>query len=196
MKIAMPAAVLNGGASRRMGRPKGALPYGASTLLEFQTTRLADLFDEVLVVAKETPDYAAGPARVVRDGVPERAAIHGLIRALEEVEDRVFVLAVDHPAVPPALLRAIACRSVSGDAAAVVPRAHGRLQPLAAVWRRRSLEAARRRVAGGDLSLHGLAREVGADVFDEAQWRAIDPAGVAFANLNTLTDYAAHRERA
>jgi molybdopterin-guanine dinucleotide biosynthesis protein A len=196
MKIAMPAAVLNGGASRRMGRPKGALPYGASTLLAHQTTRLAALFDEVLVVAKEAPDYPAGPARVVLDGVPERAAIHGLIRALEEAEDRIFVLAVDHPAVPPALLRAIACRSLSGDAGAVVPRAHGRLQPLAAVWRRRALDPARRRVAAGDLSLHGLAREVGADVFDEAQWSAIDPAGVAFANLNTLTDYEAHRERA
>ncbi len=192
----MPAAVLNGGASRRMGTPKGALPYGASTLLEYQTSRLAELFDEVIVVAKETPDYPMGPARAVVDRVAERAAIHGLIRALEEAGDRIFVLAVDHPAVPPALLRAIASRSLGGDAAAVIPRAHGRLQPLAAVWRRRCLDAARRRVAAGDLSLHGLAREVGADVFDETQWSAIDPAGVAFANLNTLADFAAHRERA
>jgi molybdopterin-guanine dinucleotide biosynthesis protein A len=179
-----------------MGRPKGALPYGASTLLEYQTSRLASLFDEVLVVAKEAPGYAAGPARVVLDGQPERAAIHGLIRALEEADDRIFVLAVDHPAVPPALLRAIASRSLAGDAAAVIPRAHGRLQPLAAVWRRRALDAARRRVAAGDLSLHGLAREVAADVFDETLWSAIDPSGAAFANLNTLTDYAANRERA
>jgi molybdopterin-guanine dinucleotide biosynthesis protein A len=196
MKIAMPAAVLTGGASRRMGRPKGALPYGASTLLEFQTTRLAALFDEVLVVAKEAPDYAMGPARVILDGVPERAAIHGLIRSLEEAEDRVFVLGVDHPAVPPALLRAIASRSLAGDAAAVIPRAGGRLQPLAAVWRRRCLEPARQRVSHGDLSLHGLAREIAADVFDEAQWSPIDPSGVAFANLNTLADYAEHRGRA
>jgi len=196
MKIAMPAAVLTGGASRRMGRPKAALPYGASTLLEFQTTRLAALFDEILVVAKETPDYATGPARVVLDTTPERAAIHGLMRALEEAEDRIFVLAVDHPGVPPALLRAIACRSLAGDAAAVVPRAGERLQPLAAVWRRRCLEPARSRVSRGDLSLHGLAREVSADVFDEAEWSPIDPSGAAFANLNTLEDYAAHRERA
>ena len=84
MKIAMPAAVLAGGASRRMGRAKAALPYGAGTLLEFQTTRLAELFEEVLVVAKEAPAFAAGPARVVLDRATEHAAIHGLIRALEE----------------------------------------------------------------------------------------------------------------
>ena len=64
------------------------------------------------------------------------------------------------------------------------------------MWRRRCLEPARRRVAGGDLSLHGLAREVAADVFDEKAWSEIDPSGAAFANLNTLEQYAAHRERA
>lgn len=192
----MPAAVLAGGASRRMGRPKAALPYGASTLLEFQTARLAELFDEVLVVAKETPDFAVGPARVVLDRAPERAAMHGLIRALEESPDRVFVLAVDHPAVPPALIRAIAYRSLAGDAPAVLPRAQGSLQPLAAVWRRGCLVTARTRSEGGDLSLHGLAREIGAEIFDESEWREIDPSGMAFANLNTLEDYAALRERA
>ena len=196
MKIAMPAAVLAGGASRRMGRPKAALPYGGSTLLEFQTTKLAALFDEVLIVAREEPAFPAGPARVVLDEGPARAAIHGLIRALEEAEDRIFVLAVDHPAVTPVLLRAIAYRSLEGDAAAVVPRAGGRLQPLAAVWRRRCLDAARRRLRAGDLSLQGLAREVGAEIFDESEWSALDPSGAAFANLNTLDDYAAHRERA
>jgi molybdopterin-guanine dinucleotide biosynthesis protein A len=51
-------------------------------------------------------------------------------------------------------------------------------------------------MAAGQLSLHGLAEEVGAEILDEAQWRAIDPSGVAFANLNTLEEYAALRERA
>jgi molybdopterin-guanine dinucleotide biosynthesis protein A len=196
MKIAMSAAVLAGGASRRMGREKAALPYGASTLLEFQTARLAELFDEVLVVAKEAPGFPVGPARVVLDRAPDRAAMHGLTRALEETPDRIFVLAVDHPAVPPALIRAIAYRSLEGDAPAVVPRAGGRLQPLAAVWRRGCLAEARARADAGDLSLHGLARAVGAEIFDEREWSEIDPSGMAFANLNTLEDYAALRERA
>jgi molybdopterin-guanine dinucleotide biosynthesis protein A len=196
MKIAMPAAVLAGGASRRMGRAKAALPYGAGTLLEFQTTRLAELFEEVLVVAKEAPAFAAGPARVVLDRATEHAAIHGLLRAFEEARDRIFVLAVDLPAISPALIGLIAQHGLASNAAAVVPRAGGRLQPLAAVWRRSCLGAAQRRVAAGQLSLHGLAEEVGAEILDESQWRAIDPSGVAFANLNTLEEYAALRERA
>ena len=196
MTLPMPAAVLAGGASRRMGRPKAALPYGAGTLLEFQTTRLAALFEEVFVVVKEAPAFPVGPARAVLDDVAEHAAIHGLVRALEEAHDRVFVLAVDLPAVTPALLRAIAERSLVSRAAAVIPRAEGRLQPLAAVWRRAAAPAARRRIAAGEYSLHGLAVEVGAEIFEEAEWSALDPSGTAFANLNTLEDWAALRERA
>lgn len=196
MKIPMPAAVLAGGASRRMGRPKAALPYGAGTLLEFQTGRLAEIFEEVLVVAKEPIGFPVGPARLVLDGTAEPAAIHGLTRALEEAEDRIFVLAVDLPAIPAALLRVIAARGLTTEAAALVPRAGGVLQPLAAVWRRSALERALARIARGELSLHGLAEEIGTEVFDEPEWRAVDPSGTAFTNLNTLEQYAALRERA
>ena len=133
----MPAAVLAGGASRRMGRSKAALPYGAGTLLEFQTARLAQIFEEVFVVAKEPPSFPAGPAGILLDGAPDHAAIHGLVRAIEESTDRVFVLGVDLPALPEALIREIARRGIATPAAAAsCPRADGRLQPLAAVWRR------------------------------------------------------------
>ncbi len=179
-----------------MGRSKAELPYGAGTLLEFQTRRLAELFEEVFVVAKTPPPSPVGPARFVLDRAPQHAAINGLVRALEEAADRVFVLGVDLPAVPAALLRAIAERSFATEAPSVVPRADGRLQPLAAVWRRSVLAVALRRIEAGELSLHGLAEEVGAEIFEEPEWRAIDPSGAAFANLNTLEEYAAQRERA
>jgi molybdopterin-guanine dinucleotide biosynthesis protein A len=195
MRIAMPAAVLAGGASRRMGRSKAALPYGATTLLAFQTARLAEIFEEVLVVAKEAPGFESGPARVVLDGEAGHAAIHGLVRALEEAADRIFVLAVDMPALPAPLIRAIAVRGLASEAAAVLPRAGDRLQPLAGVWRRAALPTARRRVASGDLALQGLAGEAGVEVLEEAAWRELDPSGVAFENLNTLERYAVLRER-
>src|SRR5206468_11241188 len=97
MKIPMPAAVLAGGASRRMGVSKAALPYGTTTLLAHQTRRLAGLFEEVVVAVKETPEFDFGPARIVVDSFSERAPLYGLLRALEETQDRIFVLAVDLP---------------------------------------------------------------------------------------------------
>ena len=196
MTLPMPAAVLAGGASSRMGRPKAGLAYGAGTLLEFQARRLAESFEEVVVVVKEAPAFAVGPARIVLDRTPEVAAIHGLARALEEARDRIFVLAVDLPALTPAVARRIAERSLSTDALALVPRAGGRLQPLAAVWRHAALPELERRAAGGQRSLRDLAAAVGAEILEEADWRDADPSGTAFANLNTLEDWEAHRERA
>jgi molybdopterin-guanine dinucleotide biosynthesis protein A len=196
VKIAMPAAVLAGGASRRMGVPKAALPYGRTTLLAHQAERLSEIFEDVLVVAKEAAAFDAAPARLILDRSSVHAPIHGLVRALEEVSDRVFILAVDLPVVTAEVLRAIAERSLASAATAVLPWADGRLQPLAAVWRSSVLPAARGRIARGDLSLHGLAEEVGAEIFPEDIWRAIDPSGNSFANVNTIEEYAAIRERA
>jgi molybdopterin-guanine dinucleotide biosynthesis protein A len=196
MRIAMPAAVLAGGGSRRMGVPKAALPYGRTTLLAHQTERLSRMFEEVLVVAKEAPDFDAGPARLVLDRTADQAPIHGLARALEEASDRLFVLAVDLPLLSEEVLRAIVQASLASEAPAVIPLADGLLQPLAAVWRRCVLPAALARIARGELSFHGLAREVGAEMLDEGAWRIADPSGNSFANINTIEQYNTARERA
>ena len=192
----MPAAVLAGGASSRMGRPKAELAYGGGTLLEFQAKRLSETFEEVVAVVKEIPAFEVGPARVVLDRSSEHAAIHGLARALEEARDRIFVLAVDLPAMTPAVARRIAERAVASPALAVVPRANGRLQPLAAVWRKAALAEIQRREVAGQRSLRDLAAAVGAEILEEPAWKDVDPAGAAFANLNTLEEWEAHRERA
>lgn len=196
MIIPMPAAVLSGGASRRMGRDKGALSYGAGTLAEFQTARLAAIFEEVWLVAKRPPDYAFGAARVLLDDTPDLAAIHGLRRALREAKDRLFVLAVDLPALSAGVIRMIGERGEATRSQALVPRADGRLQPLAAVWRRTVLAELDRRVSKGELSLHGLAEAAGAEILPEQDWRQVDPSGNSFLNVNTLEEYAQLRERA
>jgi len=179
-----------------MGRPKASLPYGAGTLLDFQVRKLSGIFEEVFVVAKEAPAAWAEPARVVLDRYPEHAAIYGLERALEEAKDRVFVLAVDLPALTPVLIRAIVARALHSRAAALIPRASGKLQPLAAVWRRAALATAKCRIGKEDLSLQGLAEDVSAEIFDESDWRVLDSSGMAFDNLNTLEQYEANRGRA
>lgn len=192
----MPAAVLAGGASRRMGQAKAGLPYGAGTLLEYQTSRLEPLFEEVLAVVKHPPVFAVGPARVLFDAEPDHSPLYGLMRALEETDDRVFALAVDLPALSLDVIRAIAHRGLATPASVVLPEANGFLQPLAAVWRRSVLPKAVERIARGELSLHGLAKEAGAEIFPEVEWRRLDPSGNSFANVNTLEQYAAMREKA
>ena len=151
-------------------------------------------------MTREAPAFSRGAARLLFDRDPERSAISGWMRALEEPQegetDHVFVLAVELPLVPETVLRAIAARALASPAAAVLPEVAGELEPLAGVWRRAALAEARKRVAAGDRSLRGLARAVGAEAFTESAWRALDPSGNAFANLNTVEDWVVARERA
>ncbi len=192
----MPAAVLAGGASRRMGRDKGDLPYGAGTLLQFQVARLAEIFREVWLVSKSAPRFPFAPARLLIDDTPAFAAVHGLARVLREAEDRVFVLAVDLPALSEAVIRLVGHRGLETRAPALLPSAGGLLQPLAAVWRRQAMPELEARVGRGDFSLHGLAQAIGAEVLPEDEWLAADPSGNSFLNVNTLEEYASLRERA
>ena len=196
MRIPFPAAVLAGGASRRMGVPKGSLPHGAGTLAEHQARRLASIFSEVWLVVREEPGYPFGAARLIFDRDPERSALSGLVRAVEEADDRVFVLAVDLPLAGEDLLVAIAQRSLASEAAAVLPASEKGLEPLAGVWRRAALQEAHRRAETGKRSLRGLAEAVGAEIIPPAEWRQWDPSGNAFENLNTVADWTVARERA
>jgi molybdopterin-guanine dinucleotide biosynthesis protein A len=196
MKISMPAALLAGGASRRMGRPKALLRFGSGTLLHHQLTKLAPLFEEIFLVVKDPPDAATGKARLLLDATPRQGPIYGLIRTLEEVADRVFVIAIDLPLMASDAIRGIAERGAATAAPALIPQAGGRLQPLAAVWRRSALAAARQQVKSGNLALHVLAETVGAEILPESEWRHLDPSGNSFTNLNTMEDYLAMRERA
>lgn len=196
MKIPFPAAVLAGGESRRMGRPKESMPYGAGTLAEHQTARLARLFEEVWLVVREAPSFAIGPAKPIFDDDPVRSAFSGLLRALDEAADRIFVIAVDLPLVSNRLIAEIAGRSLASEASALLPENAGELEPLAGVWRRSALVEGRRRAEAGQRSLRDFARAVGAEPFPEAEWRAIDPSGNAFANVNTIEDFVLARTRA
>jgi molybdopterin-guanine dinucleotide biosynthesis protein A len=49
------------------------------------------------------------------------------------------------------------------------------------------------RIARGDLSLHALLEAAGAAIVPEEEWKALDPSGNSFANVNTVEDYVAAR---
>ena len=187
----MPAALLVGGASRRMGRPKAELPWRGTTLAQWQGSRLSRMFREVWVVAKAGQEIPETPARRLDERADPPAAIHGVMRALEEASGRVFVLAVDLPYLPDSLIDRIARQGAATPAPALLPEAEGRLQPLAAVWDVAVLPAARRRVEAGDLSLTDLARAVGAEILVAEAWTGLDPDGMAFRNLNSPADLPA-----
>ena len=185
------AAVLAGGASRRMGRDKATLAVGGVALAAGVLAAAAAVADPVVLVAPEGHPARRLHARVVTD--PGEGPLAALAAALEALEaDHVLVLAGDHPGLAAGLLAHLVALAPRGEAVAC--RRGPRLEPLVAVYRRvPALAAARARLAGpaGGRSLQGLLADLDTLVVEEPAWRALDPGGRSFVDLDDPGDLAA-----
>jgi molybdopterin-guanine dinucleotide biosynthesis protein A len=133
--------VLAGGRGRRLGGDKAIVELESRPLLLYPVEALHELCDEVVVVAKRDTllPPLAGIADLWIEPDEPRHPLLGVVHALRLAVGRpILVVAVDLPLMDAATLRLIA-QTDPGDAAVVVPRVHGRLQPLCALYTPRAL---------------------------------------------------------
>jgi molybdopterin-guanine dinucleotide biosynthesis protein A len=181
------AALLTGGAGRRLARDKSRIELAGVAAATRLARRLARLFEDVLLVGGDPP--ADAPGRRVPDPPGPACALRGIVAALEAARaERVLVLATDLPFVTDDVLLALVAWP---EADAVVPReGEGRHALCALLHRERVLAPARRRLAAGELALQGLFAEVDTAWLEGEDLARLDPRGAAFANLNTPDDLA------
>jgi len=182
---AIDGAVLLGGRSRRMGRDKAWLEVGGTPCATRVARALAAVCDTVWLVGGAPPPGAPGRPAPDPDGPP--CALRGLVAALAASRaEHVVVCATDQPGLTPGLVAALAA---APPAAAVVPRDASGAHPLCARYRRAAvLDPARRRLAGDDLSLHGLLDGLDTHWLEGDALARADPHGVALLNANTPED--------
>jgi len=183
--------VFAGGVSERMGRDKALVPLAGRTLLDRAVAILREAGGEPLVLGppRETPGMAG--VRFLdeaADGSERQGPLLALQHGLRACATRVVVaLACDLPLVPPGLLRYLAAEGENH--AAVVPRARGELQVLAAAYSSACLEVIERRLASGRLSLHGFLGEVAVRLVEGDELLPFGGEDV-FLNVNTPDDLA------
>jgi molybdenum cofactor guanylyltransferase len=192
------AAVLAGGASRRMGRDKATMPVGGVELARQAIAAAARLAEPVVLVAPQGhPAAALAPAAGaswVAD--PGRGPLEALAAALHAVDAPwVLLLAADHPLLLPALLDLLVAGREGFEAVAC--RRGPRLEPLVAVYQRAAALAAAEAMlaAGADRSLRGLLGALRTRVLEEPEWRRVDPDGASFVDLDDPADLAAFLAR-
>ena len=98
--------ILAGGQSRRMGRDKARLPWGAVTLIEHVIDTVRPLVEELIVSVRDARQVPRLAVHVVEDLVPDAHALGGLYTGLRAASyARCFVCACDAPFLHPALIR-------------------------------------------------------------------------------------------
>jgi molybdopterin-guanine dinucleotide biosynthesis protein A len=170
--------LLTGGASRRMGTDKAALPA------------VSGLVDALRAVAQ--PVLEVGPGRTSLPAVADDPPGQGPLAALAAGAAALglgsvgaaLVLACDLPLVTVDLLRWLAAQP--GTA---VPVVDGRPQPLCARWDAADLARARSLYDQGERSLRTLLDQADVTWLDESAWGAVATA-TAFADVDTPADLA------
>lgn len=183
------ALVAGGKATRLGGAAKGLLRAGGEAIAARSLRLFGELFAGALIVANDPAPYAALGAPIVADVLAGKGAPGGLHAALVAAPTPwVFTAGCDMPFLSREGILLLAARR--GGVDAVIVEWGGRLEPLHALWSRACLPYFEERLARGDPSLQALGRGVRAAIVREEEWRAVDPEGRAFENVNTPADVA------
>lgn len=121
-------AVLAGGRSSRMGRPKAGVELAGRPLIAYPIEALATAGYDPVVVAKDGSELPELDCPIVREPHPSSHPAAGILAALGVARGPVVVVACDMPFVPPQLLMVLAQLA----APVAVPMVAGRLEPLLA----------------------------------------------------------------
>ena len=185
------AIVLCGGRSSRMGRDKASIEFEGVTLLQRTVTAAAEVASEVVLVrapGQVLPSVSAScPIVTVEDAVAGEGPLYGMATGLAAAHGaHCLLLGVDMPFLQPALLQLLVEMLRSGDGARwVLPIAEERPQPLCSAMARDALPVLHAHIEAGDRAPMAVAADLGMLRLSEDVWRAADPRGLSFVDVDT-----------
>jgi molybdenum cofactor guanylyltransferase len=199
--------VLAGGRSTRMGRPKAALEWHGTTLLQRVVGIVGRVVDGPVVVVKapgqELPELPRGVV-VATDAREGRGPLQGLAAGLEEVLGRAehaYVSSTDVPLLHPAFVGVVLRAAKREDVEVALPVAHGFRHPLAAAYRTALLGEVERLIAEDRMKPAFLFERARVRELDEAELlrdrelAEADPELLSLLNVNDPAEYERARAR-
>jgi molybdopterin-guanine dinucleotide biosynthesis protein A len=188
LPLPITGAVLCGGRSSRMGRPKAFLPYDGRTIIERRFTQMRELFAEVVLVANDPDAYSHFSVDVVKDIIPNRGPLVGILSALLVSQfEHTFVIACDMPLVDNKLMRAMA-QQRHGTDVLVLSHDEG-VEPLLGVYSKRCVQPLEESIFAGALKAMDFLNGINAKLF-KYEDRPSPGTLPAYFNVNTPQDYS------
>lgn len=126
-------AILAGGASRRMGRDKALLPIDGTPCLQ-RVVRAAAAWSTLVIGRQRPHDWPNDRTRFHPDDHPGEGPLGGLVTTFRHHPGPLLVLPCDLPDIDAACLATLASTWLAKDAAAVVAKLDGQINPLIALY--------------------------------------------------------------
>lgn len=186
--MSVSAAIMAGGKSRRMGQDKAWIELDGEPLIRRVANVLAQVADEVIVVAND-PRYQTLGLRVVPDRYPEGGALGGIATGVSAATfDRVLVAACDMPFLLAEVWRVLLDHRYEADV--VIPKIGGELETLHALYTKACVAPMERALAAGKMRVISFFDEVRVQPIEERELRIADPTLRSFTNVNTPEELA------
>jgi molybdopterin-guanine dinucleotide biosynthesis protein A len=187
------AVVLAGGRSSRLGQDKAFLRINGQFLIERILEKLAQLSDEVIVVANDIEKYKQFEAVVVGDVFPGKGALGGIYSGLRAATgNRSLVVACDMPFLNLSLLRYMQGLAPQYDV--VIPRMGRLTEAVHAIYSRNCLPFIEGQLQAGDLRIISFFPQVRVRYVDRDEMDIFDPEHLSFFNINSQADLDKARE--
>lgn len=188
--------ILAGGKSSRMGRAKGLLSFRGRPLV-VHLARLMEFAGDAPVIIGPLSEYGGLGFRAIGDDRRDLGPLGGICTALR-VTTRGWNLIVgcDLPFLTREWLEFLTARAQASEADVVIPLNERGYEPLCAMYRKRAQAAIVEALERGVRKItDGLAELTLAPIAPE-EWKAFDPQGRLFKNINTPAEYEQARAEA
>jgi molybdopterin-guanine dinucleotide biosynthesis protein A len=189
LPLPLTGLILCGGQSKRMGRSKAFLPFGGKTIIEHLLGTFNQLFDEVFLVTNEPANFSQLSAQVVKDILPQRGPICGILSGLLVASyEHAFVVACDMPLVDRKLIRQMSVKRHDAD---ITVLSHSeQIEPLFGIYSKSCIKSLEDALFSGDMTVMNVLSGVKAKTFEYPEELTRAMKLPAYFNVNTPHDYS------
>jgi len=178
------AAILAGGKSSRLGRPKALSEFRGKALIQWVIDVLRPHSDELIIIGSD-PGLKALGYPLFADSYQNTGPLAGIREALLHCQnEQCFVMACDMPFLSGRLIDLL---KMHPEADALVPRHDEHIEPLAARYSRKALAVIESQILAGEFKLQNAIEKMNYHYLQLEDYEELP--GHLFVNLNTLREW-------
>jgi molybdopterin-guanine dinucleotide biosynthesis protein A len=175
--------ILAGGRSRRYGKNKALVKIDGIPLIERVVSVMQGLFQHLILITNTPDDYSHLKLPMYEDLIKGLGPLGGIFTALMTITDEAgFFVACDMPSLNRELIHHMV--KIRDNFDAVVPKIHGKMEALHALYGKGCLPAISRLVDFREYQIFRFFPEVSVRYVEENEIRDFDPELRSFFNIN------------
>jgi len=181
-----------GGQSSRMGEDKALKTFLGRPLIQRVIERMAPIADEIIVTTNRPEAYTFLDVRLISDLKPGRGALGGLYTAIASAAHPIVaVVACDMPFASATFIETASRLLAAEEADVVIAKTNEGYESLHAVYHRATcLPAIEEAIDADQWKVIAWFPRVKVRVLTVEEIKPLDPAGLAFWNVNTPEEFA------